>query len=315
MNKLLNILMLCLVYIPNYAQDIAASTYLTNSNSDTAINATPYTYTNSAMSSRTIEFEAVGGLIVVPAIVDGVEQKFILDTGAPALLLNEVPTNLLENYEVVGVGGKKDIGTRKVSNFAWAGTQTTDVEVYQLNLQHIEYLTGLDLGGLIGYEALENYELYIDYSENKVILFDEKARKTFKEKKVKRVMYFTMEEHFIVVNVKVGGKMMKFALDTGAEVNLINQAAISEIKEKHYTKEQSTQISGTTTSVQEGHSYAVDRVKYGTKKLDDHKFTAMDLTFFNLIKEGRIDGFLGYPFLNQYTISINFEKKKLYIWE
>ena len=62
-------------------------------------------------------FEMVNGMAVVKATMDGVIGNFILDTGAPGLVINSTENSSTSSYIATSVGGEVEIGELTVNHF------------------------------------------------------------------------------------------------------------------------------------------------------------------------------------------------------
>jgi hypothetical protein len=120
----------------------------------------------------------LNGLLLVEAEVDGRRGNFLLDTGAPALVLNKrefaapATETTLAAAGSTGVNGKMaSMSYHLAQGFNWQGISFQQKEVPTLDLTSLERkLGGLTLLGLIGYNVLSQYALTLDYRGGQVRL-------------------------------------------------------------------------------------------------------------------------------------------------
>ena len=91
------------------------------------------------IAGQKIPFQKKRGLIFVKALLNGEKKNFILDTGAPSLILNSAYTeegNLSDSLDAVG----GSVSTRKVQveSFDWAGIRQINFETISMDLSHLE---------------------------------------------------------------------------------------------------------------------------------------------------------------------------------
>ena len=118
-------------------------------------------------TSSIVSFESIRGMMHVKARVDGQEGNFILDTGAPVLVINckEPRTRAKKANSVVG---NVDVALLQVDQFQWAGSRHTEVEALAVDISHLEKAAKREILGLIGYDNLKDYELYINPKQQKL---------------------------------------------------------------------------------------------------------------------------------------------------
>lgn len=267
------------------------------------------------LSSSFYSFTQAGGLIIVEAMINGVYQDFILDTGASSLILNKQPDNVSNQYLAVGVNGTTEVEEVQVEEFIWNEIKVNKVDAYVLNLSHIENILNQKIGGLIGQNIIEDKEMYIDY-ENKIIRFlDRNDKEQLRNMKVIKSIPFELDNHFPMIVVKMGKKKFRFAIDTGCEINLIEEQIIDQLSSRIFTAKETKAISGADSSAMSGTNMQMKKISIGGKSYKKMKLTATSLAYLNQNKGNDIDGILGYPFLKQHKISINFEKQRIYFWE
>ena len=126
-----------------------------------------------------IPFTMAGKLIAVKVILNGEYKTFILDSGAPKVILNSnhiagdsmnAKKTLSSSKDVNGNISGMDI--TKVDELDFYGIQLNNQNVLTLDLSHLEESLETEIYGLIGYELLNEYDVLYDYQNQKLTLID-----------------------------------------------------------------------------------------------------------------------------------------------
>ena len=269
-----------------------------------------------------IPFKLIGHLMVIEGDLLNQKGNFIIDTGSEKLILNRVhfPVKSGRNYStsVSGVLGTMEspIGKRvdslKLQNFI-----IENMHADIISLAHIEKSKNFKLLGIIGYNVLKNYEIFIDLHLNQITLskVDKYGNRLDTRKFLEKIvdsLEFKLKKHTIVLNGSIGSKKMKFGLDSGAEFNQINKNVNKKVLQSFVAFRRMFVI---------GASSRKSEVLVG--KLNDVKLKdSLSLMPMNTVLinfDGMfdaygvfLDGVLGYEFLKQKRTIINYKKKKLY---
>ncbi len=258
-------------------------------------------------------FELDGGMIIVEAVLDGEEQAFILDTGSPSLILNNYATDG-KTTAIGGIAGSSQALEVKLEEFSWAGVALENVTALSVDMSHFEKAIDRKIGGLIGFEMIKNYELYIDYGNQMIRMYPRPILTLDQDKQPLTSFPFEMQNHIPVIKAKIGDRVLRLGLDTGAEVNVLNAPLEEDISTEilqvgysnlvdlnnKFTKLTKAQITSTTI---------------GAVKYREMEYLFADLSDVNEDQENQLDGILGYPFFSTCTLSINFETQRVYIWK
>ena len=133
-----------------------------------------------------IPFTRAGNLILVKGRADSIEGNFILDTGAPYLVLNltyfrnygtVVPNE--EQASIAGIGSP--VAKTVLKNFTLGTFHYTRVNADLTNLGNIENSKGVKIIGLLGVALFKQFEMIIDYERGVIYLhrIDKKADKFY----------------------------------------------------------------------------------------------------------------------------------------
>lgn len=261
-------------------------------------------------------FELVGGLIFLEAELNGKTEQFILDTGAPHLMLNtQKPKSKRVIGMMQGVGGNKRITRARGHNFNWNGINTKRKESYAVDLANIAKAKNKDFAGMISYDQVRNREVVLDYEHKKLFLLKKKSHAFFSNHNKTDKVRLRMVGHIPVVKVKIGKKKYYFGLDTGAEVNVIDKRLKKKLPKEFVSARQTKTVVGKDARPITVQTTQLKSIKIGKSEYENMDFAFTDLSFLADENGFQIDGLLGFPFLNQGTYSIDYRKKVLNKWE
>ena len=266
-----------------------------------------------------VPFQMAGKLLVVQAEIDGKKGDFILDSGAPLLFLNQEYFKAPNGENTVSSNAKGATGSLtgmsyyKAKIFNWSGITISDKDIPTIDISHIEKNSGdKQILGLIGFNLLEKYAVTFDYQNKKLILQQAGAEEAAKPV---YTTAFTMKNHLPVVEMRLGGKTLRLAIDSGAESNLIDkkyQAELSKILAEKF-KDNIWGASKETQTVEGG------VIKSGfldnAFEFKNMRTEFSDITHLNTAakenEQEKIDGILGYEFLRQYKTTLDFPRKMI----
>jgi predicted aspartyl protease len=267
----------------------------------------------------TIPLKRAGRLFLLEATVDKVTGNFILDTGASGLVLNKTYFRnaiCVDDEEAGGVTGAiSQICRTTVKHMQVAEVVYRNMSADVIPLGHLENRRGVKILGLFGMSLLKNLEFVVDFRNNELQLFklDKYGNRLGTNlPKVKYDLVQKIEEYRNVLFVKatVGGKILDFCLDTGAESNVLSIDA---------PKKALNTVTITSRSSLNGAGAAEGEVLYGTLNdfvIGSKQINPMGTILCNLTAMSRkyaypIDGMLGYDFFAKGKICINLVKNEM----
>ncbi len=264
-------------------------------------------------SQSLVDFTLLGGLILMDGVYQNEKKSYILDTGAPTLILNQKVKSKLKNFGK-GISGTIAIEEIEVDKFSFENESIRDIRAFYMDLAHIEKIKKCKIGGLIGFDLIEDKELFIDYPNQKLGFLTQGEKLNLTEYQLVHSLPFTMVGHFPVVVAKINGIKVNLALDTGAEVNVLDKKVLKKIADSNIEIIEKKKLQGTDRKTASGVKLSVDDLKIGTLVEHFSQFTAINMT--KLTHEGvkNIEGLLGYTFLKGKIVSINFKTQRLNIY-
>ena len=264
-------------------------------------------------TSSTIPFTMLEGMMVVEATVNNQKGNFIIDTGAPTLVLNERPVS---KEQVAGRGISEGLVTAEVTvkAFNWSGINKTNVAAFKVDISHLERVSGKELAGIIGYDILKEVELLVDYAAQTVQLSPVKTKKEIRQKPI-AVIPFTMQAHLPVIKVKIGKKKLRLALDTASESNILDSKIFNKINADLISNQKVGEIQGVDQQLKQVQVATITQTNVKDLPFVDMPYLFTDLSHLKSESGLYIDGLLGYPFFKQGKMSINYKEQKIYVWE
>ena len=274
-----------------------------------------------------IPFSRAGNLIIVRATVDSIEGNFILDTGAPRLVLNmtyfrhyeALPANEGEQGGITGgaSGGEPTL----VKEMKFSHITYNLAEADRVNLGHLENSKGIKIHGLLGMQLFKRFEMIIDYEKSILYLRHIKKKEPasfrsewFKDADAYQEYRIDLIEDKLVTYGEMAGKKLIFVIDTGAESNVLDSRLPNKIFE-HVDITRRIQVSGTGNRKVDAlygdmKNMRIGNVDMGTLPV---LVTNLEKLCFSYVK--CLDGMLGFDFLSLHKIGFNFVNRKMYIWK
>lgn len=261
-------------------------------------------------------FELLGGLMLVEGELWNQKDSFVIDTGAPYLVINsDFYISNLDGVTAGGISGAASAQLIDIDQFSLGEYQVDDFSAFVMDLSHIEKVKNRKIKGLIGADILSNYEMLIDYDNKLLTMFKPRTTEYHTDVYPLDEIPFELYGHFPVISVKIGKKQYKLGIDTGAEVNLLNTASIDKEDFKNLgATVQSKKLHGVDKEKKTVACTKISNSMINGEVYDDMEFILTDISFLNNAYGIKLDGLLGFPFLKSKKFSINFKKKKLYVW-
>lgn len=271
-----------------------------------------------------VPIKRAGNLIVVEAQIDSIEGNFVMDTGAPYLVLNATyfrDAPHVEEQESAGINGESAGSfTTVVHNFSILDLHYSRLTADVTDLSAIENGRGIKILGLLGNRLFAKFAITIDLSNN--LLYINKLDNSGNIPTDERVfrnpdfkMPFKYMSDIIFLKGAVDDKGMWFVFDSGAETNLLDYSRVKKSLKtmQIINRSKLTGVGGSTFQV----LYA----RFDKLTLGDKDFLCNRVLVANLEKMGKaynhsIDGILGYDFFSRGVFTINFVKNEfeMYIY-
>ncbi|QEM05211.1 hypothetical protein DIU31_017430 [Mucilaginibacter rubeus] len=271
-----------------------------------------------------IPIKRAGNLIVIEAQIDTLEGNFVLDTGAPYLVLNETYFRDLphvaeqESAGINGVAGSSF--TTYIRNFNILDLHYPRLRADVTDLSFIENSKGIKILGLLGTRLFSDFAITVDLFRNTLYIqkLDENsnippAEKVFHDRFM--VSPFRMLNDVILMKGTVNDNSLWFAFDSAAETSLLDYRRSKKLMPDMEVVSRSKIMGIGGTSIE------VIYTRFDNLVVGDRKYMKNRILITNLEKMGNaygytIDGVLGYDFFVRGIFTINFVKKEfeMYIY-
>ncbi len=277
-------------------------------------------------STCSIPFTRVGNLILIQAKVDTVEGNFVLDTGAPNLVLNmtyfrSYPARYTEAQEGGITGAVNGQQGTTVDHFSMGAVNYYHVEADRINLGHIESNKGVKILGLLGMQLFNRFEMIVDYEKMVITLHlvGNKEASTYKSDQLKDTSAYNefpidLTDEKIIIHTEMAGKKLQFLVDFGAESNVLDSRLPDKIF-KNVTITRRVVLSGSGTGKVDALYGNLKNLKLGGRNIGELPVLITNLESMCTSYDHCLDGMLGFDFLSLHKIGFNFVRRKMYIWK
>ena len=271
-----------------------------------------------------IPIKRAGNLILIEAQIDTLEGNFVLDTGAPYLVLNETYFRDLphvaeqESAGINGVAGSSF--TTYIRNFNILELHYPKLRADVTDLSSIENGKRIKILGLLGTGLFSDFAITVDLFRNTLYIqkLDEngnipETEKVFHDRFM--VSPFRMLNDVILMKGTVNDNALWFAFDSAAETSLLDYRRSKKLIPDMEVISRSKIMGIGGTSIE------LIYTRFDNLVVGDRKYMKNRILITNLEKMGnaygyKIDGVLGYDFFVRGIFTINFVKKEfeMYIY-
>lgn len=255
------------------------------------------------------EFSSKAPLVVIETRLNGKGPfKFIVDTASSVTVVGQ------EAAEAIGIPQNSNSTTSgccsgkviAVGSVQVGGVSKSKVPVTLGNLSQLSEETGTRLDGIIGSPFMQDYEVVIDYP-HKELSFEEPRE----ECRLPTEFRLFSNAGFIVVDTELNGKgPFNFLVDTGATRTIVTKQMGQTFGLHEILRGEKRALSGffagTTMILSK-----VKSIQVGEAKSTDVEVGVQDLQALSDGVREPLDGVLGYTFMKDYQVTINYPKREL----
>jgi hypothetical protein len=167
--------------------------------------------------TATIDLQFTDPLPVLQAKVNGLDALFLIDTGAPEIILDpEFATYAHVQATTPAKGGRPSVNFGRIGQLVLPGLETDDVPAMLLSTRGLTmFARNKRIAGVIGTEFLSHFRTTIDYVHDKLILepHDAPARTG---SVIAEVPFWYVGDHFLMAQGRLDqGPKQMFLIDTG----------------------------------------------------------------------------------------------------
>lgn len=268
-------------------------------------------------------FRLVGHLIVIRGQVNGQSGSLILDTGAEGLVLNSshIRQGIRPDHLVAtGMTGMADrLGTYQPDSVLLSDMIFRRVTADVVDLSHLESTRQIPILGLIGYRLLAEYEVFIDFYLQQITLtrLDEQGFRLDSLAILETPsdsLAVRRKGHILILEGYVKDHRLTFGLDTGAEVNMIDRRVKRRVFD-HFELIKRVRLHGAGHRTVEVMAGRLFRVRLGHIYCPPMNTLLTSLDEFSKSFGTNIDGVLGYEFLVDRRVAINYQREMLFFYD
>jgi hypothetical protein len=285
-----------------------------------------YTLANDSISCI-IPFNRVGNLIVLKARADTTEGNFILDTGAPGLVLNITyfrgyPITSQHDGEQASIAGSSNgIQKTSVRDLSFGTLQFVRTEADLTNLGQIENARGIRVLGLLGVDLFKQYEMIIDFEKSLIYLhrIGRKEASSYKHQLLNdtstyRTLPIDLKDNRIITTTESEGRKLKLVIDCAAESNILDSRLPNKFFE-NVTITRRVKLAGPGDKRIDAFYGSLSKMTIAGLEINNLPVTITNLENTCFALGGCVDGVLGFDFLSLHRIGFNFVNRKMYIWK
>ena len=266
-----------------------------------------------------VPIKRVGNLIVVEAQLDTVEGNFILDTGAPGLVLNSTYfRNLPHGHEKEsgGINGQaSNCFTTTVHNLSILDLHYDKLMADVTDLSSIENNKGIKVLGLLGTGLFSRFAITVDLFKNMLYIhkLDTKGEipaneRVFNNPDMKTS--FKLLNKVIFIKGSIEDTNLWFAFDTGAECNLMDYDNFKKLAKRMQVLSHS-KVVGIGGAGYENNYAVFDKLVIGNYLFKHNRILFTRLDQMGKAYNYSVDAILGYDFFARGIFTINFAKKEM----
>lgn len=272
----------------------------------------------------TVPIKRAGNLIVVEAQIDTLEGNFILDTGAPYLVLNKTyfrDAPRISEKEAAGVNGSVDgTFTTSVKNFSILDLHYDRLTADVTDLSGIENSRNIKVLGLLGTRLFSKFAITVDLAQGVMYIhkLDDKGNIPTEDRVFAQPTFktpFRLLNNVVFLPGVANDQKMWFAFDSGAESNLLDYETNKKLVRtmQPINRSKLTGVGGT--------SYEIIYAQFNSLLVGGYQLTQNHILITDLEKMGKAYGYsveaiLGYDFFSRGIFTVNFVKKEfeMYIY-
>lgn len=272
-----------------------------------------------------IPLKRAGNLLLLEATVDSVRGNFILDTGAPYLVLNAAYFRHLTHSRGAfssGISGAADspVAVGNVDRLEVGSLYYNAVDADIIDLGHIENKRQIRILGLFGASLFSNVMMLVDMSNDQLVLYrtddqgkvlefsDAPCDSLIREQSFDLQLNFRLCDQKIFLPVEINGQKMNWMVDTGAEANVVDAWSNKKVM-RDFIISRRLNLTGSTGERQDALVGIVPELEIGNQVFSMQQTIVTSMRELSETCSMYIDGILGYQFLSQGVFTLNFSNR------
>jgi hypothetical protein len=259
----------------------------------------------------------MGKLVFLEGEVDGNKGLFMLDFGSQQVALN---SKYFEDYifRPIQVGGVNEAhssaGFTTIRSLDLGQMEFRKQSALVTDLTHLESQGGgARVLGLIGIKNFKDFELELNARAGKMSLYSlEKTAEyydRFLDNQFEFAIPFSLKNNIMLIEAEMGNRKMKFGLDTGAEVSVLDKDLIQDLGNDVCFNERML-VKGSTGTSSTSKAGAINEMRLNSLvRVQNLQAVALDLKPVENAYFMQLDGLLGFDFFDKGVFSFNFSEK------
>ena len=265
----------------------------------------------SIAQSHDFGFQLHRGLIIIPGKIGQQSGNWVLDTGAPSLIVNQQLSQASADLEGLGLGGTMEIMPQVWSAVQVGSWELPVTEGYSMDLQSLEEALDLPLLGLIGHSLFSDKRLIIDYREEHIEVQEYTEFWRSIPHQPAQGTAFDLVDHLPIIEINRGAEIWRLAVDTGSGSNiLVSESPLAEIGN----------LPKVGDAIQGVDHKAIPRLpqRNCALSLDGQAlpctvFSMIELPEHSILAEYQLDGVVGFPLLGYFRVTIDYPKQEIHL--
>jgi hypothetical protein len=256
-------------------------------------------------------FEMANTFIIIKVRLNGKEENFILDSGAPKIILNsEYYNSNSAMSNAIGISGNLSTGTFFMDELVWNNITVKAQQTMTMDLSDLEKVTKMPIKGFIGYTLLRNCEVLIDYQQKEISISRGKQLELHRSTMPRDSIPFVFHSQLAAIPVIINGDTCHLGLDCGSGNNMLQAKKFAKVPANAYEQIGQIDISGPKKSV----AVPAKSVRLAEINISHTIYKDMPFYIVDTADPFQLDGLLGYPYLSSAKISIDYKNNKIYVW-
>lgn len=278
---------------------------------------TDFSLSSSSSDTIYIPLTRVGNLMIIEAEIDTMLGNFILDLGAPYLVLNSTyfrDYKLDKNYSSATLTSENEYVKRtRVKQLNIQGLNYTNLSADITDLGAIENKRNIKILGLLGVSLFKDYVFDLNLSKQQLVLY-----KNLNKEKINAELILEtpmkIKDNVISINATSKGVKLNFSLDTGAERNILDNQLPKSVYEGIRILNTSS-ITDANGLQSEALIASVGNIHIGGRSIGKSPTIIINLESMRRAYETNIDGMLGFPFFALGRVILDFKNNRLFIYQ
>jgi hypothetical protein len=260
-----------------------------------------------------------GKLPLIAVNVDGESKQFLLDNGAPTMILNSKYNSgdgtPLQAF--TSSGEPQNIQSKFISVFEWEDIRLENQLALVMDLSHFENDADTVVHGIIGSSVMMNYDLFLNYRNKQVGLLNLPDSPANLMDMIAPALIgkhqtipLQIAHHFPLIKLKIGDKILTMALNMGSCVNTLSQVHLDYFKQQGVLLGETPAVIRGMATKKTVTAYPLQSAIIGTD--EDIPIDGMLFAFDDVeIPGAAIDGMLGYELFFRADAIIRFNRREL----